>query len=55
MTSSKFAPSNSEARRLLNQGGVKINGEKVENFNEAALKNGDILQVGKKKFLKIIM
>lgn len=55
MTSSKFAPSNSEARRLLNQGGVKINGEKVTNFNDITLKNGDILQVGKKKFLKIIM
>lgn len=55
MTSSKFAPSNSEARRLLNQGGVKINGEKVANFNDITLKNGDILQVGKKKFLKIVM
>lgn len=54
MVSSSFSSSNSEARRLLNQGGVKINGERIDDFN-ITLKSGDILQVGKKKFLKIIM
>lgn len=54
MVSSGFSSSNSEARRLINQGGVKINGERIDNFN-IILKSSDILQVGKKKFLKIIM
>ncbi|EJP6471576.1 tyrosine--tRNA ligase [Clostridium sporogenes] len=49
---SKFAPSKNEARRLVKQGAVKINGEKVD--EECKIKNEDILQVGKKKFIKIL-
>lgn len=48
-----FAPNNSEAKRLIAQGGVKINSVKVENPAELVLNNGDILQVGKKNFAKI--
>ncbi|MHB8035154.1 tyrosine--tRNA ligase [Clostridium botulinum] len=48
----KFAPSKNEARRLVKQGAVKINGEKVD--EECKVKNEDILQVGKKKFIKIL-
>ncbi|WP_032122947.1 tyrosine--tRNA ligase [Clostridium amazonitimonense] len=49
----RLAPSNSEARRLIAQGGVKVNGEKVEQVEEVQLKDQDIIQVGKKKFVKI--
>lgn len=49
----KLASSNSEARRLITQGGVRINGEKVKDFNDVKLKDEDIIQVGKKKFSKI--
>ncbi|MBU3197439.1 tyrosine--tRNA ligase [Clostridium algidicarnis] len=49
----KLASSNSEARRLITQGGVRINGEKVNDFNDVKLKDEDIIQVGKKKFAKI--
>ncbi|MBD5643435.1 tyrosine--tRNA ligase [Clostridium botulinum] len=48
----KFAPSKNEARRLVKQGAVKINGEKVD--EECKVRNEDILQVGKKKFIKIL-
>lgn len=48
----KMAPSGSEARRLIKQGGVKINAEKVEE-ERIALKDGDVLQAGKRKFAKI--
>ncbi|MCR1933412.1 tyrosine--tRNA ligase [Clostridium tepidum] len=48
----EFAPSKNEARRLVKQGAVKINGEKVN--EECKVKNEDILQVGKKKFMKIL-
>jgi tyrosyl-tRNA synthetase len=50
-----LAPSKSEARRLINGGGVSINGEKVE--DEKALitptPEGVVLKVGKRKFLKV--
>lgn len=49
----KFAPSKNEARRLVNQGAVKINGEKID--EECKIRNEDILQVGKKKFIKILL
>ncbi len=51
----KLASSNSEARRLVQQGGVSINSEKISNFKEIVkLENEMILKVGKRKFLKII-
>lgn len=50
----KMTSSNSESRRLIDQGGVKINGEKIENvFAKVTPSKDDVLQVGKKKFIKI--
>ncbi|MDD3803792.1 MAG: tyrosine--tRNA ligase [bacterium] len=47
--------SSSEASRLIKQGGVKINQKAVTDFNFSYKpESGDILQVGKKKFVKII-
>ncbi|HBF77971.1 MAG TPA: tyrosine--tRNA ligase [Clostridiaceae bacterium] len=50
-----FSPSNSEARRLIKQGGVKINGEAVSDSSAVKLHSEDILQVGKKRMAKIII
>lgn len=50
------APSNSEARRLVDQGGVSINGEKITNVNATLqIPNESILKVGKRKFYKLII
>ncbi|NHN28486.1 tyrosine--tRNA ligase [Paenibacillus agricola] len=50
----KLAASNSEARRSIQQGGVKINEQKIEDLNaELTPQDGDIVQVGKRKFAKI--
>ncbi len=50
------APSNSEARRLVEQGGVSINGEKVTNVNVTLqIQNESIVKVGKRKFYKLII
>ncbi len=46
-----FAPSRSEVKRLIKQGAVKINGEKVS--ETAKLQSQDVLQVGKLKFARI--
>lgn len=45
-------PSKSEARRLIEQGAIKVNGEVVKNPNETR-KDGDIVKIGKKEFVKI--
>lgn len=46
--------SNNEFRRLVNQGGVQINKEKVNDFDNTPIENGDIIKLGKKKFVQII-
>lgn len=48
-----FTPSNNEFRRLVVQGGVQINKSKVYDFDNAPIKNGDIIKLGKKKFIQI--
>jgi len=51
-----FAPSKQEARRLIQQGGVTIDGEKIYDINAAIkLDKEIILKVGKRKFVKIII
>ena len=48
--------SNSEGRRAIQQGGVKLNGEKVVNENlELAGKEEFVLQVGKRRFVRILL
>lgn len=50
-----FAESKSEAKRLIQQGGVSIDGNKIENVNEVININKElILKVGKRKFVKIV-
>ncbi len=52
---SGMASSNNEVKRLVEQGGVKIDGEKIEKWNkEINLDKEFVLQVGKKKFRKIV-
>ncbi len=46
------AKSRSEAKRLITQGGVKIDGEKITDINSTAREG--ILKVGKRKFFKLM-
>lgn len=48
-----FAPSNSEARRLILQGGVKLKGNRATETLIPGLMEGDVIQVGKKNFIKL--
>ncbi len=51
----KLVSSRGEARRLIEQGGVTINGERVTDLNSGLPQAGEfILKVGKRKFLKIV-
>jgi tyrosyl-tRNA synthetase len=54
----KLAPSKSEAERLIKQGGVEIDGARVDDFRRDIdlTKPGEfLLRAGKKKFLRIIV
>jgi tyrosyl-tRNA synthetase len=50
-----LAASKGEARRLIEQGGVKVNGEKATaaNTDIDITADGVLLQVGKRKFLRV--
>ena len=49
-----LAKTNSEARRLIEQGGVKLNQEEIISSDlDISPKTGDILQAGKRRFVKI--
>jgi len=48
-----LASSKSEARRLVEQGGVKTDGQKVSELGEVEVKSGMIIQVGKRKFVRV--
>ena len=50
-----LAQSKSEAKRLIKQGGVKVNGKVIKSWeDEVKIKQKSILQVGKRKFVKLI-
>jgi len=53
LVDSKIANSKSDARRLIEQKGVKVDGETVENINLTISKNEVTIQKGKKVFLKV--
>ena len=52
LVGAKLCASNGEARRLIQQGGVSINDDKVTDIN-APVKSGDIIHKGKKIHIKI--
>ena len=55
MVSAKLAPSKGEARRLIQQGGVTLNDEKVTDTNTVVdLAAGAIIKKGKKIIVKLI-
>lgn len=47
-----YVASGAELRRLVTQGGVRRNGERVENMEEK-IQTGDVLQIGKRRFVRI--
>ena len=57
LTQSGLAPSKSEARRLIKQGGIEVDGEKITDIfhkiSFQSLKNGIIIKKGKKVYKKI--
>ncbi len=55
LTTTNIAQSNAEARRLIEQGGVEIQGKRITDTNaEIPLSESFLLKVGKRRFLKVI-
>ena len=56
LKSSGVCPSTSDAHRMIEQGGVKVNGEKVSDKSlKLSAGNTYVLQVGKRKFAKVTL
>lgn len=53
LVENNIVKSKNEIRRLASQGGVKINNIKVNDLTEFKLENELVVQIGKKKFVKI--
>ncbi|MFH1946742.1 MAG: tyrosine--tRNA ligase [Candidatus Magasanikbacteria bacterium] len=53
LVESKICKSKTEARQMIEQGGVKINDEKVDSF-ELEVKSGDVVQKGKRFFVRVL-
>ena len=56
MAESGMTKSNGEARRSIDQGGVKLNGEKISNPNHELDQAGEyIVQIGRRRFARIVI
>ena len=54
LVKTSMAKSNSEAKRLINQGAIELNGVKLTEDTEMnSLKDGDIFKIGKQKFFQV--
>lgn len=54
LTETLLVASKSDARRLIAQGGVSVDGEKIEDDKAVVeIRNGVVLKVGKRKFLRV--
>ena len=48
-----FCSGSGDARRNIDSGGVKVNGERAESY-DTAVKSGDVIQKGKRYFVRIV-
>jgi len=53
LVANNIIKSKNELRRLVSQGGVKINDSKIDDLSNIKLENEIIIQIGKKKFIRI--
>ena len=51
-----FCETNGQARRLIAEGGIRINGKAISDpHTMISIKNGDIVQRGKRKFVRLVV
>ncbi|MGB5933394.1 MAG: tyrosine--tRNA ligase [Anaerolineae bacterium] len=55
LVETRLASSKSQARRLIQQGGVRLDGKRLEDVNHmVTIERESILQVGKRRFVKLV-
>lgn len=54
LVNSGLITSKSEGKRVMEQGGVTVNGEVVRDFN-AGIQNDSVVSIGRRKFIKILV
>ncbi len=54
LVETKLCPSKSDARRMVEQGGVKVNNEKIEDVSYVVSIDSTIVQKGKKNIIKVV-
>ena len=52
LVDAELVQSNAEARRMVQQGAVRINGERVDAF-DVPVRAGDEVRVGRRRFLRV--
>jgi tyrosyl-tRNA synthetase len=54
LVATRFAPSKSQARQLIQQGGVKLNDETIAQTDALVPPSAGILSVGRRKFVRLV-
>ncbi|MFH1668269.1 MAG: tyrosine--tRNA ligase, partial [Candidatus Komeilibacteria bacterium] len=54
MVASEMVSSNSEGRRMIEQNAVKVNEIIVNDIEQHGFKSGDIIQVGKRRYIELV-
>ena len=56
VANTKLATSRGEARRLIEQGAVQVDGQQIKGWkSKIQVKNGLVIKVGKRKFIKLVI
>jgi tyrosyl-tRNA synthetase len=50
-----LALSRSEARRLIDQGGAQLDGERITGIDPVTVRDGAVLRVGKRRFVRLVL
>ncbi|MCR4404228.1 MAG: tyrosine--tRNA ligase [Candidatus Acetothermia bacterium] len=55
LSATGLVKSRGEARRLIDQGGVELDGERLTGLEPVTVRDGAILQVGKRRFVRLVL
>lgn len=56
LVAAELVPSKNEAKRLITEGAVELNSERVSDWRQVLpIRTGDIVRIGKRKFAKIVV
>ncbi|HUD10785.1 MAG TPA: tyrosine--tRNA ligase [Candidatus Saccharimonadia bacterium] len=55
LVSAGLAETKSEVRRVMQQGGIRLNGEIIDHAELAQISSGDVVQVGKRRYLEFVV